>query len=65
MGKSPQEKEDLHRHNQERIQFALIRLDRLLRERLAVGVDGTVGLRIACSRGKLGPIWEIREDKLS
>ena len=43
---------------------ALLALDRLIRERLASGMPGVIGIRIPFNRNRLGSIRAIREDDL-
>jgi len=52
-------------HNAFQHQQAIRSLDRLIRERLATGKPGMIGIRIPFQREKLGRIREIREDEIA
>ena len=59
------EREALEMHNAFQHQQAIRSLDRLIRERLATGKPGMIGIRIPFQREKLGRIREIREDEIA
>lgn len=53
--------EGIHAQNQRRREEALRALDNLMRERLATGTPGSIGIRIPFRRKLFGVIREIRE----
>jgi hypothetical protein len=50
-------------HNSEQLEKALLALDRIVRERLASGMPGAIGVRIPFQRNRLGNVRVIREDE--
>ena len=58
------QREDVVARNEMKREQALLALDRLIRERLASGMPGVIGIRIPFNRNRLGSIRAIREDDL-